>query len=300
MCTEHMSDACTMKTGSPPVRGLRRFWRVECSEALCAVIRVCVRASGLFGRGWHNAHTVIHRTLAWRVPGLDPAFSGLRILFLSDLHLDGPARTTDRLLELLPAIDADLAILGGDYRWKLYGSSDGAARELMRLAPVLRFPFGTFGVLGNHDEPSFIDALAAAAIQPLANRCQAVAYNGAKLWIAGVEDSNYWRRDDLDAALAGIPAGAVTLLVSHAQELVKPAARRGVRLWLSGHTHWGQIALPGGMPVVTHAAAGRRFARGFWREGGMVGYTTSGAGVCGVPVRFNTHSEVVTLVLQPC
>jgi predicted MPP superfamily phosphohydrolase len=257
------------------------------------------RLLGLYNRGWINAHTVIHRPLTWRIPNLPGGLSGLRILYLSDLHLDGPSETTERLLGILPTVEADLTILGGDYRWHTFGSSEVCAGELARLVPALGRPYGLFGVLGNHDDPRFAGAMAAMGIRVLANEAQAVRFGEAELWLVGLEDSHLWLRDDLDGALEKVPAGATTLILSHSLELVWEAADRGAALYLAGHTHWGQIALPGGVPIITHATPGRGFARGFWHIGRMRGYTSSGAGVAGLPLRFNTQSELVTLTLRP-
>ncbi len=261
-------------------------------------VAALIKLSGLYGRGWRNAHAIADRRLVWPVPGLPEGLHGLRILFLSDLHLDGPSLTTECLRELLPGIEADLVILGGDYRWHTHGFDGKAAAEFRRLAPALRAPLGVLGILGNHDEPTFLEVLAEAGVTVLANDAVAVRRNGAELWVVGLEDSCYFLRHDFEKALRAVPAGVYKLLVPHGLETVHEAARRGFALCLAGHTHWGQIALPGGVPIITHCRAGRRCARGFWQVGDLRGYTSSGAGVCGMPLRFNTRGEVVTLELR--
>jgi predicted MPP superfamily phosphohydrolase len=76
------------------------------------------------------------------------------------------------------------------------------------------------------------------------------------------------------------------------------AARAGYALYLCGHTHGGQVCLPGGKPVVTHLARCRRAARGLWQWGGMTGYTTTGLGVSGPPLRFNCPGEAALITLR--
>ena len=76
------------------------------------------------------------------------------------------------------------------------------------------------------------------------------------------------------------------------------AADGGFRLYLAGHTHGGQVCLPGGRPIITHMSRHRRYARGLWRHGAMVGYTSTGLGVSALPVRFNSRGEVVMITLR--
>ena len=84
----------------------------------------------------------------------------------------------------------------------------------------------------------------------------------------------------------------------HSPELVPEAASAGMSLYLAGHTHGGQICLPGGLPIICHMAAPRRYATGLWRKGGMIGYTSTGVGTSGLPVRFNSRSEVALITLR--
>ncbi len=256
------------------------------------------RLLGLYKRGWKNACSIVHRELEWRVPHLPEGLSGLKLLFLSDLHLDGPVPTFEKLLDVLPDIEADVTLLGGDYHWNTFSFNEHVVDKLKALAPLLSRPLGAYAVLGNHDPPVLLEHDCGLEITFLANASVRLPLQTADLYVAGLEDCHLYMRHDCDAALAGIPAEAVTLLLSHALDVVPEAARRGCDLFLAGHTHWGQIALPGGIPVLTHSSPGRSFAAGFWSMGRMQGYTTSGAGTCGLPFRFNTKNEVVTLVLK--
>ncbi len=91
---------------------------------------------------------------------------------------------------------------------------------------------------------------------------------------------------------------AFTIALVHSPEAYDVAAHLGVDLYLCGHTHAGQVCLPGGRPVIRHLSRGRRFYRGTWRHRGMLGVTNAGAGTSGVPVRFNTRGEVLALTLR--
>jgi len=82
------------------------------------------------------------------------------------------------------------------------------------------------------------------------------------------------------------------IVLVHDPSMFDLAADNGYRLYLTGHTHGGQICLPGGIPVVRHLRHGRKYYRGVWKYAKMTGYTGQGVGVVGIPVRFNTQSEI--------
>ena len=84
----------------------------------------------------------------------------------------------------------------------------------------------------------------------------------------------------------------------HSPEVAHLAAPAGYALYLCGHTHAGQICLPGGQPIITNSALRWRHARGLWRRGDMLGYTSPGAGTSGLPVRYFTRGEVTVLTLR--
>jgi predicted MPP superfamily phosphohydrolase len=89
-----------------------------------------------------------------------------------------------------------------------------------------------------------------------------------------------------------------TIALVHSPELADAAAQAGVALYLTGHTHAGQVCLPGGIPLVRHLRAGRHLYRGHWHHRGMQGITNAGAGTSGIPVRFFTESEILALRLR--
>jgi predicted MPP superfamily phosphohydrolase len=88
------------------------------------------------------------------------------------------------------------------------------------------------------------------------------------------------------------------IAIVHAPSLYDVVAANGYRLYLCGHTHGGQICLPGGRPVIVHLRHGRQFYRGLWRHEQMTGYTGQGAGTVGIPLRFNTESEITLFRLN--
>jgi hypothetical protein len=276
----------------------RRRLHPENWEPLGRLTAWGLKGLGLWRRGLANALDLRLTRLRFRLPRLPSAFDGLRVLFLSDLHLDGLAGLTGRLLELVEGLHPDLCLLGGDYRFRVRGASQAAHLRLARLLAALRPPLGVAAVLGNHDFAETGGALESWGAAVLRNQSLALERGGARLWLAGVDDPHYYAADDLPAALAGIPAGQCRLLLAHSPELAAQAAAAGVDLYLCGHTHAGQVRLPGLGPLVANAACPRRLLAGAWRWGAMPGYTTSGVGCTLLPVRFGCRGEAALITLE--
>lgn len=254
---------------------------------------------GLYQRGVENALAVEVPAVELAFDDLPPAFDGYRILLLTDLHLDGLEPLTDALIERLGQVaEVDLCLVGGDVRMEMYGPTAPALRQLRRLLAHVRARDGVLGVLGNHDCIEMLPDFEEAGVTMLVNDCQELRRAGASVWLVGVDDPHYYRCHDLDLAYRRVPPGAFTLFLAHSPELYREAAARGARAYLCGHTHGGQICLPGLGPIFTHSAAPRFTAAGHWTYQGMQGYTSRGAGASGVPVRFNCRGEMPVLTLR--
>jgi hypothetical protein len=200
--------------------------------------------------------------------------------------------------ELVAGLRPDLCLLGGDYRFQARGPVAGAYRGMARVLEAVEARLGVYGVLGNHDFQEEASGLEALGVRVLVNQAVPVMRGGDRLWLVGLDDPHYYGCDDLAGALAGVPAGACKLLLVHSPEMYAEAAAAGVDVYLCGHTHGGQIRLPGlGAPVL-NARCPRRYAAGVWRRGGMVGYTSRGLGCSLVPVRFRCRPEAVWLTLR--
>jgi predicted MPP superfamily phosphohydrolase len=119
-----------------------------------------------------------------------------------------------------------------------------------------------------------------------------IARTGAEIYLAGIDDAHYYRTHSLIKAAHDIPREACAILLSHTPEPYRHAAHAEFSLMLAGHTHGGQICLPGGIPILTDCAAPRALARGPWRFRDLVGYTSVGCGASIVDVRLNCLPEV--------
>jgi len=247
--------------------------------------------------GRRNAGDVRLRRIECRLKNLPAAFDGCRILFISDMHLDGVSDWAERIMRSADGIDYDVCLLGGDYSFG-YDASDERMRDQVR--EVVTFLVGrsdVFGILGNHDEYRTAELLDGLGVVMLLNENACLERNSESIYLVGVDDDFFFQAAELEKAGATVPEGACKILLAHSPDLYKQAARSDYALYLAGHTHGGQICLPGGIAVVANARVPRRLIKGTWAYGRMAGYTSYGAGTSVVPVRFFCPPEVALLTL---
>jgi uncharacterized protein len=259
------------------------------------------------------------------IPGLPAPFDGLRLAHLSDLHFGTylPLRRLEHVVDQVNSLGVDLVALTGDYVSEPVTATYMRDRIMRLPNPVFRrspnaeavfgtciprlaqieAPYGLLAVLGNHDH--WVDAavgrkhLAAAGIRLVENRHVVLERGGAALVVAGVDD--LWEGEqDLKAAFSGAPpAGeAPRLLLCHNPDFaVDPTVDlHRVSLMLSGHTHGGQVTVPGlGAPLLP--IENRQFARGLVRTAWGQVYVSRGIGQTTPPVRFMTRPEIAVIKL---
>ncbi len=266
-------------------------------SALTAAIRLGLRSTGLYRRGERNARDVRLVEIECALPHLPAAFDGYRLLHLTDLHIGLSPPNTERVIEIAADTPCDLCVMTGDFRPDRCTDPDAILPEMHRIAAAVTAPDGMFAVLGNHDHRRLARTLRDAGIEVLSNRAVAVRRQGEALNVLGVQDRHHRVGPAGRAALDRTPEGFVVALV-HSPRYAALAARAGIDLYLCGHTHGGQICLPGGMPIYLPRGISYRRVAGLWRAGRMMGYTSRGAGPSGVPVRFNCPPEVVRFTLR--
>ncbi len=255
------------------------------------------RLLGLYQRGEQNALDIRIKSIPLELDNLPSAFNFYRILFISDLHLDGLPGLCDRLIGLVKDLQADVCLFGGDYRMEMYGSFIEANRQLDKLMGHIHAKDGVFGILGNHDCLEIAPTLEDSRICMLINESVSIDRQNQVLSIVGIDDPHYYRCHDMEKAFRESPPGSFKILLTHSPEVVFDMEGFGVDLCLCGHTHAGQIRLPWIGPVFTHCRTPRKYVSGLWHHNGTVGYTSAGAGSSGVPIRFNCPPEVVLLTL---
>lgn len=263
--------------------------------SLASVIRVGLRLTGLHRRAVRNARTVHATDNAIRLAALPPGLRGLRILHLSDLHIDVSDESARAIVAAARAVDYDICVLTGDYRFRTTGDIEPTLRGMARLRASLAGE--VYAVLGNHDSVRMLPGLEDMGIRVLMNECVEIVRGGARLHLAGIDDAHFFGVENFEKALAGVPAGEPTILLSHTPEVFRQAAHCGVDVLLCGHTHGGQLCLPGGIPLLLDARIPRRLGRGAWQYRGMQGYTSRGAGTSIAEVRLNCPAEITVHTL---
>lgn len=257
-----------------------------------------LKVTGLHARGRRNAADTQLNRFDITLNGLPPAFDGYTILHMSDLHADGPLDLEASVGRVLYGVEVDLCVLTGDYRYRLSGRHEDAAAPMAGIIRHVQARDGIFGIMGNHDLATMIAPLENTGIRMLVNDHAILRRGDDEIQLVGLEDVHaYQPAEEAAAALAAMPDG-FRILLQHSPELLDEAAAANVSLYLCGHTHGGQICLPGGIPVMTSIRAPRRYARGLWRHGDMTGYTTVGVGVSVMPLRFFSKGEVAVITLR--
>jgi uncharacterized protein len=272
------------------------FLHLENWYSIHAIISGVLKLTGLYWRARRNAESVVLKHNDIRCEDLPPRFDGFTILHISDMHVDMNEVAMQRLIDLVGELRYDLCVLTGDFRGKTYGRFDTALDGVERVRRHLRGPI--YGVLGNHDTIQMVPGLEAMGIRILLNECEVIAREDQRIFLAGVDDAHFYRMDNIEKAAMPIPDGAFSILLSHTPEIYRQAAHAHFRVMLSGHTHGGQICLPGSVPITLEAALPRRFGAGAWQYLNMVGYTSVGAGSSVVPVRLNCPPEITLHCLR--
>jgi predicted MPP superfamily phosphohydrolase len=257
--------------------------------------------------GYVGTKRLVVRRLDVSFDGLPAGLDGLRIVQLSDLHV-GPHTSRRHLARVVDAVrraEPDLLALTGD-------QVDDYARDVEPFAAALgslSAPLGVFAIAGNHDIIAGWDAvrrgMERAGITVLVNESVALERGGARFRVAGTGDpaGRGWGRGggtnaapDLDRTVAGIAPGEFVLALAHNPALWPGLVERGVDLTLSGHTHYGQLAIPRlGWSV---ASLFLEHAMGEYRRGRAVLYINPGTNFWGVPLRIGTPPEVTVVTVR--
>lgn len=274
----------------------RNFFHIENWYSVHGVIRHTLRLCGMHSRGRRNARAIQVIRNEVRLPRLPAQFDGFTLLHLSDLHLDISPDMPEVLASVVKDLKYNACVLTGDFRARTFGPWQPAVEAMKVACQSLKGPL--FGVLGNHDTLCMLPALEAMGIRMLMNESVFLERRGARLYLAGIDDPHYYRADNLEKAMDSVPDQAVVILLAHSPEIYRNAAYANCDLMLCGHTHGGQICLPGGFPLMRNAKAPYALCAGAWRYAEMQGFTSRGCGVSVVDVRLNCPPEVVLHTLR--
>ena len=272
---------------------------------------IAVAGAAAFGAdGLSESYDLQVKKLDIHLKRLPEAFDGFTIAQLSDFHYERhfSAFPIKKSIDLVNKLSPDLIVLTGDfvtvgffefrrharrYAWQ-------AAFPCAEILGKLRARSGMYAVLGNHDAYSnsalVTDALQSHGIHVLSNACVPMERGSARLWLAGIDDA-LEGQPDLGLALKKVPPGEAVVLLAHEPDFADEAALMPVDLQLSGHSHGGQIWIPGiGAPWLPPLA--RIYPRGLYRIDNLTLYTNIGIGTIRAPIRLNCIPEVTLITLR--
>ena len=247
---------------------------------------------GAYGVAYER-HQIERITRDLSVRGLPPALDGLRIGMITDVHHSSvvPAEDISRAVALLKDASPDIIVLGGDYISFFDRAYVSPVAEL--LAPLASAPEGSFAVLGNHDdEKEMPAALTSRGFTVLKDQRTSLTIRGERLDVAGIR---FWTRSASEVANVLRGTGGTTILLAHDPRRLTEASALDVQLVLSGHTHGGQVVLPG-----IGAVAGRKFpvlAGSATKENTTI-FVSRGVGTVYVPMRINCPPDIAILTLR--
>ncbi len=272
---------------------------------LGALLAVNLGIFGLFLHGYlHGPFDLRTSQVSLTFADLSAARPPLRIVHLSDPHVE---RTTAREKEIVRRVndlEPDLIMLTGDYLNTSYLGDETAISDFRSLVSQLSARYGIYAVRGSVDPPALTARLFdGLEVVVLENESVRLDVHGQEIYIIGVSCSHKLRIDypRFDRALEGVPDEAFTILLYHSPDLMEKAVDEGMDLYLAGHTHGGQIRLPFYGAILTCSIYGKRYEAGLYHEGDTYLYVSRGLGMEGgsAPrVRFLCPPEIVTYTLQ--
>lgn len=238
---------------------------------------------------------------------LPHSFDGFTLVQLSDFHYEEhfSAVPIRKAVEVVNGLMPDLVVLTGDFvtvpvlqRAASLRRAAETAAPCAELLSHLRPP--KVSILGNHDAASYperiIGAVTEHKIPVLRNSSMPIERGSDRVWLAGIDDL-LRGMPDLDLTLDGIPRDEPTILLAHEPDFADDASERSIDLQLSGHSHGGQIWIPGiGAPWLPPLA--RKYPRGLRRIGNLTLYTNIGIGTIRAPIRINCRPEITHITLR--
>ena len=266
---------------------------------LLKIFAFFLKITGQYKKGYGNAKTISVNEITLKYPNLPSGFNGFRILHLSDLHIDSIPGFASMIIDKIKDLKFDICLMTGDYRLDRSGSFSHILKPVRILSKYIQAPFGTFAVLGNHDTYLMAQHEKESGMELLVNESVEIIKDGQKILITGTDDPFDFYTE---SALLCLETKGYDYKIAmvHTSELARAASEQKYDLYLCGHTHGGQICLKKGVPLISHQFEGKKFNHGQWQLGKLTGYTSRGAGVSGIPVRFNCPAEVTLINLITC
>jgi len=276
------------RAGAALVAGLAGPWLGWTAALLLTVATQFLATAALYRAALVEPQRLAMSRVSVATDRLSRSAPPIRILHISDLHLERPGTREERLLELAREAQPDLILLTGDYVNLSYNLDAATHAALGNLLGRLRARYGVFGVLGSPP----VDLRAAipqlfkgSPVRLLRNEVIEVTLSrNRRVTLLGLDCHHDIGRDRATLAelAATVTGNGPRVLLYHSPELMPDASALGIDLYLCGHTHGGQVRLPGIGAVVTASKLGRRFVMGQYHEGRNHLYVSRGVGFEGL------------------
>lgn len=249
------------------------------------------------------------REIELSFPNLPPAFDGYTILHICDTHVTQLARLERRLMELISAREVDLCLVTGDMT-----AEPRASDIFRRICSVIRSRDSIYSVIGNSehkpwlDTPMLLEALTFEGMTILLNSSATIGRGNDAITLVGADDA-YSKHDDVEAAFAGVDPDSFIIFMTHCPSRTPEGIERGADLILAGHTHGGQVRLPGIGVIWTHMRSRKKLNDGLYPPerlsrilkqdaGSSVLFVNRGAGTSKLHIRILCPPEIAYITLR--
>jgi uncharacterized protein len=271
--------------------GDKKFFSIyiENLEWMYVILKFLLTTTGFYSLGQRNTLDYRLNYQQFKIKNLPSTFNNFRILHLSDIHIDGIFDSGVKLFSILESLEYDICVITGDYRFHTYGEYNIVFERMKELKKYLNSKYGTFCILGNHDFIEFVPEMESQGYRFLLNEELVISKDGDCIAFFGIDDIHYYKTGSIKPNLRE----GIKIMLAHSPESIEEAEYEKFSLYLCGHTHGGQICLPGEIPILLNARAPRKFLSGRWSYKTMQGYTSRGTGSSGLDVRFFCPPEIL-------
>ena len=266
------------------------------------IFEFLLKISGVYFLLNQKALDIKKTELSLKLKNFPLDMGALRIAQLSDLHIDERPDITDKIITLLKDEEIDFLFITGDFV-SFYGPHREdiltLTNPIEKILNNVKTKYGVYAVPGNHDSAHVIKTLADKFdIKFLINERVEVKINNQILQLIGTDDIYYYYTEEALEVFDTL-TNDFSIALIHSPDLHNFAHEKGIDFYLCGHTHAGQVSLPGGKAIITQTLFKHDKYKGIWNIGKMTGYTSSGVGTCASSIRLNTRGEVVIFELSP-
>ncbi len=255
-----------------------------------------LRAARLEKRALRGAEVIETTEHEFRHKHLPAEFDGFKILHLSDFHCAMDRSLPGRLAEHISKLDYDVVVMTGDFQNNIRECETDILREdLARVREAVRGP--AFFTLGNHDYLEVEKIATESGFESLVNGHAQLRRERGEIFLLGVDDPHFYRTH-LMSMVGEVSKRGFSILLAHSPEVHHSRQLVEVDMVLCGHTHGGQICLPGGIAIANNSRCPRWSTKGRWQLGKTQGYTSRGLGTSGIKARINCPAEVSVHTLR--